>query len=162
MIFALSCIFSNFSQEVFEEIESSLPHVQKKEERKGLYFRYFLAGVIFGSCPDPSFDRCCRCSCLSSPLGVSRSTPSSASSLYRLIDEDVEDSAPGDEDLMPHKRRSVDTSDGVARVADIMEGDFSLRKMATIVIGDKDELVLEISRLEEVDGDASSPSPRDD
>lgn len=47
----------------------------------------------------------------------------SASSLYRLVDEDDE-LVLGEEDFMPRKRRSVDVGDGVAWAVNLMRATF--------------------------------------
>lgn len=70
-------------------------------------------------------------------VGTSQSAPPSTSSLYRLTDEDEEELATGEEDLMPCKMRPMDTNDGVTHAVDEEGGDFSLREMVTIIIGDE-------------------------
>lgn len=59
----------------------------------------------------------------------------SVSPLHSLIDED-DKTFPSDGDLLLGKRRFVDAGYGVARVVDLMEGDFSLCETKTILIGD--------------------------
>lgn len=59
-------------------------------------------------------------------------------------------------DLMPCNMRYVDT---IGRVAQDIEGDFSLYEMVTIVIGDEGGPISDILRLSEADVDAPNPSP---
>lgn len=77
-------------------------------------------------------------------------------SVASLIDDDNK-SLPSDGDLLPQKRRSVDTGDGVARAVDLIEGDFLLHAV-TILIRDDIEPGSEISRLADVDVGMPLPS----
>lgn len=77
--------------------------------------------------------------------------------MYSLVDEDDEFS-PNDGDFQPRKRMSVDVGNGVALTIDAAKGDFSLREMATILVGDSVESSLEASRSMRANVNVSLPS----
>lgn len=77
--------------------------------------------------------------------------------MQSLVDEE-EVSLPGDGELIPCKRRSVDIGDGVVRAVDSVVGDFMQREMETIVMEDVFGPVSNIPRSAEVDEGMSLPS----
>lgn len=74
------------------------------------------------------------------------------SPLFHRVDEEKE-SMPSDENLMTHKRRSVDVGDTVARAIDLTIDDFVICEMTTVILEDDIELASDVLiSLEAVEG----------
>lgn len=104
------------------------------------------------SVPVVAIVRLARSSASVPTLTVARSarpsTPSAAASAlvssppvgtYHLMDEEGE-SLPCCEDLVPHKRRSMDVDDGVTQAIGSIVADYVIRETTTIVLEDDVEL----------------------